>query len=551
MQLKQTANLALCNANAILLSSILFGLITALYCSSIYADTQIDLVNASYTNDTQRTSIINALNNPSLLLKDQVTQLYKLRNYNLIWSNGQQYNENARELYKIIRQADKYGLSPADYDVNVIQYFLQSTISDLNFFRKSDVTFTHAYIKLASHLGKGKYSKTRDLQDKEYALIEILSEAVENKSISKTIGNLKTNHSRYTKLALALNKYRSFEYEHQPIVLDQKSLAISDQSPEIIKLRKRLHDYGDYTDEDLHSDVLDEPIALAITNFQNRHGLKADGILGEKTVRELNIPIAYRIQQLELNLERARHLPDISQGRHLIINIPDYNLYVVDSGQTIYKSRVVVGKKKDATPVLTSGLTELVLNPYWNVPFSIASKEIIPKMQQDPEYLVKNNMQLLGFINNQTHVISPEAIDWSTIDFSGTPLRIRQAPGSRNSLGRIKFIFPNAYSIYLHDTPSRSLFSRNHRAFSHGCVRVEDPFGLAKVLLPSQDAWSKDDLYYSVKHNKTKTVKLDNPTPIHIIYMTAWVDDQNVINFRPDIYKRDSQIASTLYNAPQ
>lgn len=125
MQLKQTANLALCNANAILLSSILFGLIAALYCSSIYADTQIDLVNASYTNDTQRTSIINALNNPSLLLKDQVTQLYKLRNYNLIWSNGQQYNENARELYKIIRQADKYGLSPADYDVNVIPYFLQ------------------------------------------------------------------------------------------------------------------------------------------------------------------------------------------------------------------------------------------------------------------------------------------------------------------------------------------------------------------------------------------------------------------------------------------
>ena len=199
--------------------------------------------------------------------------------------------------------------------------------------------------------------------------------------------------------------------------------------------------------------------------------------------------------------------------------------------------------------MFSSKLTELVLNPYWNVPKSITSKEIIPKLQQDPDYLARNNMKVLGIFNNQTHVVNPEAVDWSSINLTDLPFRIRQDPGAQNSLGRIKFIFPNAYSVYLHDTPSRHLFASNNRAYSHGCIRLEDPLGLAEVLLSDINTWSKDDLSYFVKRKRPKTIKLDNPIPIHITYMTAWVDDQAIINFRLDIYKRDRKFTSTLYNA--
>ncbi len=556
MQLKKAANWAPIKANTILLSRIIVGLIGIVCSTSILANSQNTLIDVSDPGNTQQTSLIYALNNSSLSLKDEVIKLYQLRNYNLIWSNGEQYNANALELFEIIRHAGDFGLNPVDYDVNAIQYLLSSTINDTEHLNNSDITFTHAYIKLASHLEKGKYIGTSPVKNKEYSLIEILNEAIDNHAIAIALENLQPINPSHSKLVLALKKYRSLQDEYEPIVLNKRSFTIGDKSPEIIKLRKRLHAYGDYTGNDmhsdtldLHSDVLDESIALAISNFQSRHGLEADGILGKNTAYEINRPITDRIHQLELNLERSRYLPEFSQDLHLIINIPEYQLYVNENGKTIYQSRVVVGKRKNKTPVFSSELTELILNPYWNVPNSITSEEIIPMIRQDPDYLTKHNMKVLGIFNNQTHEINPETVDWSSMDLTGTPLRIRQEPGAKNSLGRIKFNFPNAYNVYLHDTPVRSLFTHSQRAFSHGCIRVEDAFGLAEVLLANNNLWSKDDLYFLVNRSRTKTVKLDNPIPIHITYMTAWVDDQGVVNFRPDIYKRDRNFANSLYNA--
>ena len=189
-----------------------------------------------------------------------------------------------------------------------------------------------------------------------------------------------------------------------------------------------------------------------------------------------------------------------------------------------------------------------MLNPYWNVPTSITKNEIIPKLQEDPEYLVKNNMRVISNLNNQNIFIDPEIVDWTTIDPVNAPLRIRQDPGKSNALGRVKFVFPNNHRVYLHDTPSRSLFARNSRAFSHGCVRVENPFEFAEVLIANSENWTYEKLNYFAKRKKTKIIKLDEPIPIHITYMTAWADEQGVINFRPDIYKRDSQVANNLYN---
>ena len=546
-----------------LLSKITVSLCLLLITSNTHANMQTALLDANKL-DTDSTSINNhqdallsALNDSSISLKNEVKQLYQLRDYNLIWSNGYEYNKNAQELYEVIRSAEEFGLNPNDYDAEIIARFLDSNIDDPSLISKSDITLTHAFVKLANHIDNGKFT-TNSLTDKQNLLIVTLNDAVNGNAVTIALESLKPSTSNYAEIVLALMNYRllsSIDDDYEPIKLESKSLTIGAKSAEIIKLRKRLRDLGDYgnselTNEvlDMQSDILDESLALAISKFQVRHGLEVDGVLGRKTVNEINIPIAYRIKQLELNLERMRQLPELNDGRHLVINIPDYSLYLVNNGEKVYQSRVIVGKKKHKTPVLTSEITQLVLNPYWNVPKSIANNEIVPKVLLDPNYLARNNMKVLSTINNQTQVLNPEMIDWTNIDFYKAPLRIRQDPGEKNSLGKIKFFFPNNYSVYLHDTPSRKLFTRNKRALSHGCIRLEDPFGLAKILLAT-NGHANDDIDKLMHRKKRKTLKFDQPIPIHITYMTAWVDDQGIANFRPDIYKRDSQITNNLYNA--
>ena len=533
-----------------LIKSIFILLLTVYSVSIAQAESELSSINTYTVNDNQPDEgLVYVLTHSSLPYIKQVSKLYQQRGHALIWSNGHIYNNNATELVKFIKNADRFGLNPRDYDLDVVEYFIESTINDPHLIAKSDVTFSHAYIKLASHLLSGKLN-SKLLQDEDiFQNTNKLMSAIENSGLTTTLENLQPSHIDYKNLLQALQKYQSIEGLDEEIKIRRKSLAIGDESDEIVKIRKILYEYGDYKGNNFESKILDEPLVLAISNFQHRHGLQADGILGRKTVRELNKPVQQRINQIILNLERARNLPELSNDRHLVINIPEYKLYVNENNQTIYQSRVVVGKKKNKTPVLSSELTELVLNPYWHVPTSIASNEIIPILQDDPDYLYKNNMKLLSKINNQTEVISPDLIDWANIDFANTSLRIRQDPGKRNSLGRVKFIFPNNHKVFLHDTPSLNLFERKQRAFSHGCIRVENPLGLAEVLLSDTGDWSKDDLNYIINRKRSKTIKFNKPIPIHIIYRTVWVDHQGIVHFRPDIYKRDSQIASALYNA--
>ncbi len=548
MQLTIAAKLAIRYAVTTLSASLLLCLLGLFGSTTIFANNLSPQQSLTHPNGEIKANILQALNKSSLILKDDIKELYTLHDFNLIWSNEGKYNDNAYELFSFIENANHVGLDPSHYDLDVIQYFLESTIHDEKILANSDVTFTHAYVKIATHLYKGKLLDEHPIKSDENIFIDILHEAVNKNAITIALENLQPSHEGYAKLVTALSYYRSLEENSGQIKLPKKSLSIGDHSSEIPKLRKRLYTFGDYSGENLTNELLDEPLALAISNFQERHGLEVDGILGRKTVSEINKPISYRIKQLELNLERARQLQTNNKGRYLKVNIPEYKLYLVDNGKTVYQSRVVVGKKKNKTPVLTSELTQLVLSPYWHVPKSIARKEIIPKIQQDPGYLYRNNIKLLGRFNNQTKFVNPETIDWFNIDLTNTPIRFRQEPGAKNSLGRIKFIFPNNYSVYLHDTPSRNLFAKNQRAFSHGCIRVEDPFGLAEVLLADQDAWSKNELSDLANRKKPKALKLSKPIPIYITYMTAWVDDQNIINFRPDIYKRDRKYASNLYN---
>jgi len=492
-----------------------------------------------------------ALNNSSLPLIEEVTSLYQARKYSAIWNDGEKYNNKAYALQHAIQNARKYGLKPNDYDLEIINYFLESTIDDPIILGKSDITFTHAYIKLSRHI---KNDVDNYLSD-EYALFvddtfltQTPNRSIEIAPTKDLVGSSLIKQDHYLRMLNALDKYRNLNNKFEPILLRKKSLTLGDASPEISKARKRLHELGDYQFTDFSNEIFDETLALAISDFQYRHGLEADGILGKRTVREINTTIEQRALQLEINLQRAKQISEIDADRYILVNVPEYKLYVIENGEKIYESRVVVGKKKFKTPSISSEISEFVVNPYWNIPTSITKNEIIPKLQEDPEYLTKNNMRVISRFNNRNHFIDPEFVDWSSADPEITPFRIRQDPGKRNALGRVKFIFPNNHRVYLHDTPSRNLFARNSRAFSHGCVRVENPFKLAEVLLSNSENWSNEDLQYFANRTKTKVIKLDRPIPIHITYMTAWADEQGVVHFRPDIYKQDSQVANNLYN---
>jgi len=529
------------------------SLIFASYPYFVFANNTSQPQNSIDSGNPSSSGLKQALNNSSLPLINEVTKLYKSREYNLIWSNGIQYNKKAHDLYNAIQNAHKLGLNPADYDLGIIKYFLETSIDDPIVLGKSDVTFTHAYVKLTSHLDSKSIvydlSGEYDLFVNDSFLIEIHKNEFEPDTAQNIAEIPLLNQDPYTRLLHALKKYRNLTDDFEPIILPKKSLTIGDASPEIVKARYRLFELGDYKSTDLSSEVFDESLALAISDFQHRHGLENDGILGRGTTREINKSTEQRILQLEVNLQRAKQISELGSNRYILVNVPEYKLYVIENGKTIYQTRVVVGEKNNKTPVLTSEISEFVLNPYWNVPTSITINEIIPKLQEDPEYLYKNDMKIISRINNQNYFINPEIVDWTTINIENAPLRIRQDPGKKNALGRVKFIFPNKHKVYLHDTPSRSLFALNSRAFSHGCVRVENPFKLAEILLSTSTTWSNEDLHHFANRKKTKIIKLDKPIPIHIAYMTAWADEQGVINFRPDIYKRDSHIASSLYNA--
>ncbi len=534
----------------------IFVLLTSiLFCQNVTASNLIQ--SESIAENDLTINIKSVLKNSSLPLISEVSKLYESREYHLIWSDGLQYNKSAHNLYRAILNSRKLGLNPADYDFDVLKYFLEITQSDPVIISKSDVTFTHAYLKLASHITNEKFNNSQTLQnnfslfDNEEFLSKAFNENTQKNEFDVTQKNFQIDKNPYTRLLKALEKYRSLSDDFEPIILQKKSLTIGDVSYEIIKVRKRLYEFGDYKHRDFYNDLFDEKLALAISDFQYRHGLKVDGILGKRTVREINKSSQTRASQIELNLNRARKLSELQDERYILVNVPEYKLYVIEKGEIVYETRVIVGKKKNKTPVLSSEISEFVLNPYWNIPKSITRDEIIPKQLEDPEYLEKNNMRVISRVNSKNYFLDPETIDWNSIDVSTAPLRIRQNPGKKNALGQIKFIFPNNHKVYLHDTPTRRLFSRNSRAFSHGCVRVENPIKFAEVLLSNSETWTKDDLNYFSNRKKTKVFKLDKAIPIHITYLTAWVDNQGILNFRPDIYKQDSHLANNLYNASE
>jgi len=351
----------------------------------------------------------------------------------------------------------------------------------------------------------------------------------------------------YPLLSRELRRYRSIAANGGwPKVPEGIRLEKGDRNVDVLVLRNRLADPGSLTDEKNESDIFDEELEQAVIGFQRRHGLKADGVVGPLTVKALNVPAAKRADQILVNIERLRWFSNSFSERYIYVNIADYKLDVIENGRPMLSMKVVVGKPYWNTPEFSAKMTYLIVNPSWNIPESIAAKEILRRIKKDPYYLADQNITVLEGWGENTTVVDPATINWKGISANRLPYHFRQEPGPLNPLGSIKFMFPNKFNIYLHDTPAKGLFEKGIRTFSHGCIRIEKPFELARYLLQDNIKTRQTDIDQIVAEGEERIVSLERPIDVHIVYLTAWADEDKEVQFRDDVYGRDAGLRELL-----
>lgn len=323
-----------------------------------------------------------------------------------------------------------------------------------------------------------------------------------------------------------------------PRVPTGPTLREGDRNERVSALRQRLLVGADAAEPADQGDLFNGTLREAVQRFQARQGLTVDGLVGVKTLGALNVPIGMRIQQLAASIERCEALTSLQSQRYVLVNIPDFTLTLFDGGDAVLSMPVIVGTMDRQTPEFTGRISYLVLNPFWNVPVSIAARDILPEVIRDPEYLQRMNIRIVrDWISKEE--MDPVVIDWARLSPERFPYRLLQLPGPVNSLGRVKFMFPNPHDFYMHDTPAGELFSKDVRAFSSGCIRVAQPLELALYLLRGTPLDSIEALTEAISSGETRIIAVPSPIAVYIVYITAWVDHEGMIHFRQDIYDRD------------
>lgn len=364
-------------------------------------------------------------------------------------------------------------------------------------------------------------------------------------SLQQILSDLAAKNRKIETLVVEMQRLQQIdEAGGWPMIPDGPTIESGHDSMRVSVMRSRLALSGDYDPalDNGSADVYSLPLEQSVIRFQARHGLTTDGIVGPGTLAALNTSVKQRIEQIQVNIERNRWLPDNMGDRYIVTNIPDYRLQVVNHGVKTLEMPVVVGKPKHATPAFSAEMNHLVVNPTWTVPRSIANKELVPSERANPGYLQRKGYNVLASDGSRISYDSLSPDVWNQSKF---PYTLRQRPGKRNALGKVKFMFPNRHSIYLHDTPAKKLFAKNKRAFSHGCVRVGEPRELANHLL-EQEGWNPGEIDALFARTKTKRVEFSQPLQNYIVYITSWVDDNGVLQFRNDVYGHDKRVATAL-----
>ena len=481
--------------------------------------------------------------------------LYSEGDFAPLWTESR-----AGELVAELANAGREGLRPNDYHYEILVELLNSfprTGEDATHRADLDILLTDAFLLYGSHLLAGRVdpetvhpdwvpaSRTKDLRQ---ALQRALAQGV-----TQELNVLRPPHAGYAAMRDALARYRKFADEGGwPELPAGPSLRAGDVVFGIGILRTRLAIEGDYTGIPAEgaNERYDEELKRAVIRFQARNGLVQDGVVGPATRKALNVSAAERVRQLEVNLERWRWIAAELGDRYVLVNIADFSLELVDNGTVAMEMPVVVGKNYRQTPVFSKKIQYMVFNPYWNVPHKLAAEDILTKVKRNPEYLQQQGFEVFDSWSRDAAPLDPETIDWEAVTPGSFPYRLRQKPGASNALGRVKFMFPNRFAVYLHDTPSKRLFSRPVRNFSSGCIRVQKPVELAAYLLRDQPGWSEEKIRELIESQEQKSVSLKRLVPVHLQYWTAWVGEDGTVNFRKDIYGRDQILEAALRKRP-
>lgn len=516
----------------------------------------------TYVNRTQTVPLMKPLWGNFIFHTDSLNKLYSLRNYQAIWVDSSGLpNSMAQSLKSVLQSADRHGLSVADYwDVEV-----ENSFKAVQRNQKNWVTFelaaTEALIRYVSHLSSGRFDPEKidtDIKFKKKTFKEFseLNAAISNGdgALLASLDSFAPSHPRYRDLMDILVTLKTFKDQGGWLTLNSPGfpLKMGVTHPTVGQLRVRLNQMG-YVVSNAGGDTFDSELEAVVKQYQASNGLNADGVIGTRSevLRSLNVSTSQRITQVELTMEKLRWLPKNLETRHIFVNLATTEFHLFDEQGEVKRFHTINGDPFHRTPSMRDQITFVNLNPYWTVPRSIATKETLRGLQADPNYLSKRNMIMIDEATDQ--VVDPLTIDWQNMTEKKLTYYFRQLPGTDNALGVLKFPLQNPWSIYMHDTNQRELFNSSYRYLSHGCVRLEEPLGLAAYLLQDQPGWSFDELlsylpeYEGIPADQAdKKIILKKAMPVYFLYLTVEKGDNGTIRFVDDVYGQDIRLSKAL-----
>ena len=494
-----------------------------------------------------------AIHGERLIEPQAVAHLYQARSSKVVWTGP----KDAEQIVHAIHGLELDGLTPADYHLSAIETLLQergkASTADLE--AELDILLSDAVAGMFDHLRYGRVRPVSldsrwnvDPREGAPPLEEDVARVAAARSVTDAIESAKTNHFIYRGLVGALAQLREIDAKGGwPAVPSGKSIPPGASDPRIPAVRARLAVTGELSGRsESSSSVYDQELQRAVEKFQATHRIDTNGVIDKTTIAAMNVSASDRVGQVRVNLERARWVLRGLQEDFVLVNLPAFKAYLIRGGKNIWEARTQIGEEAKQTPTFRADMSTVVFNPDWTVPQSIIANEVVKGMQKNQNYLAEKKLEVF---DKDDREVDPSSIHWGSDTAENFPYTVRQAPGEGNALGRVKFLFPNKYSIYLHDTPSKGLFESDRRTFSHGCIRIENPLDLARVLLEGQDSWTSAKIADVIRTGKMENVQLEHPLPVLIVYWTVSVGLTGEVRFMGDVYSLDPPVLAAL-NAP-
>jgi murein L,D-transpeptidase YcbB/YkuD len=479
-----------------------------------------------------------------------LNEFYTSLQYQPLWVNALGPIPKALQWRHILQAANHEGLDPRRYhSVEIAEYWQSDVPWKL---ASLDLLLTDAFLRYSvdvrhGHLAPADVDPLWDIPRSKADPLALLRDTLVKADFEAAVRDLPPPHLGYQRLRQALAQYQELaRLGGWPPLAPGKWLEYGSSDPEVRFLRKRLMAEGDLKLRPVRDELIfDRALRHAVERFQVRHGLKMDGVVGPATRTAMNVPVSQRIEQIKLNMDRWRWLPRELGERYIMVNTAGYELAAMENNRPVFTMWVIIGTPERQTPVISGKLHTVVFNPYWTVPPTILFEDLLPAQQSNPDFLASSGIRVFTNQRNARE-LNPRNINWRKVDTKHFPYVLRQDPGATNPLGRIKFLFSNEYNIYLHDTPKQRLFNRTERAFSSGCVRVEDPVQLAEFVLDSEEGWDQSQIRETINSEQVRGVKVEEDVPVYLVYWTAWVAEDEAVFFRPDVYEVDHKNGMAL-----